>query len=262
MCIRDRSCDALQPKFTRRYQPNDDATLYADVSRGFRSGGFNQTGVGEASPIPGVDDIFDQQISDTFEIGAKSSFWDGRASASVALYYTEFEGAYFFYFDPGTSTQNLGSIDETEYMGLEIEANAAFTDNFSAYVGFGYTDSEIQKAPDPTQVGNQAPLVSEYTLNTGAVYRQPMNVLGGVDLVLRGDFSRTGETWWEPDNITSRSPINLLDMRIGFEAADNWTVTLWGKNVLDEEYNAEFSPGGFIWPALPARYGLELSKRF
>ena len=151
---RKESWDALQPKFTLRYQPNPDLTLYADVSRGFRSGGFNQTGVGGAVPAPGVGDIFDE-----------------RASASVALYYTEFEGAYFFYFDAGTSTQNLGNIDETDYLGLEFEANAAFTDNFSGYIGFGYTDSEIQKAADPTQEGNQAPLVSEYTLNLGGVYR-------------------------------------------------------------------------------------------
>lgn len=259
---RDESWDSWQPKFTLRYQPNDDLTLYADVSRGFRSGGFNQTGVGEAANQPGVGDLFDEQISDTFEVGAKGSFWDGRASASLALFYTQFDGAYFFFFDPTTSTQNLGNIDETDYMGLEFEANAAFTDNFSAYVGFGYTDSEIQSAADPSWVGNQAPLVSEYSLNLGGVYRQPVNLFGGMEFVARADFSRTGETWWEPANTTSRSPINVLDLRIGFEAMDNWTMTLWGKNVFDEEYNTEFSPGGFIWPALPARYGLEFSKRF
>lgn len=259
---RDESWDSWQPKFTLRYQPNDDMTLYADVSRGFRSGGFNQTGVGEAANQPGVGDLFDEQISDTFEVGAKGSFWDGRASASLALYYTQFDGAYFFFFDPGTSTQNLGNIDETDYMGLELEASAALTDNFSAYVGFGYTDSEIQSAADPSWVGNQAPLVSEYSLNVGGTYRQPVNLFGGMEFVARADFSRTGETWWEPANTTSRSPINLLDLRIGFEATENWTVTLWGKNVFDEEYNTEFSPGGFIWPALPARYGFEFSKRF
>ncbi|MEE4280037.1 MAG: TonB-dependent receptor [Halieaceae bacterium] len=259
---RDESWDAWQPKFTLRYQPSDDVTLYADVSRGFRSGGFNQTGVGEAANQPGVSDLFDEQISDTFELGAKGNFWDGRASASLALFYTQFDGAYFFFFDPGTSTQNLGNITETDYMGLEFEASAAFTDNFSAYVGFGYTDSEIQSADDPSWVGNQAPLVSEYNLNLGTVYRQPVNLFGGAEFVARADFSRTGETWWEPANTTSRSPINLLDLRIGFEAMDNWTVTLWGKNVFDEEYNTEFSPGGFIWPALPARYGFEFSKRF
>ncbi len=259
---RDESWDAWQPKFTLRYQPNDDLTFYADVSRGFRSGGFNQTGVGEAANQPGVGDLFDEQISDTFEVGAKGSFWGGRASASVALFYTQFDGAYFFFFDPGTSTQNLGNIDETDYLGFEVEANAAFTDSFSAYIGFGYTDSEIQSAADPSWVGNQAPLVSEYNLNLGGVYRQPVNLFGGMDFVARADFSRTGETWWEPANTTSRSPINLLDLRVGFEAIDDWTLTLWGKNVFDEEYNTEFSPGGFIWPALPARFGLEFSKRF
>jgi iron complex outermembrane recepter protein len=42
---------------------------------------------------------------------------------------------------------------------------------------------------------------------------------------------------------------------------------MWAKNVFEEEYNAEFSPGpapglNFLWPALPRRWGVELTKRF
>jgi iron complex outermembrane receptor protein len=81
--------------------------------------------------------------------------------------------------------------------------------------------------------------------------------------LLAPTFPVPGETWWEPATPPRAAPINLLDMRIGVESLDNWTATFWGKNVLDEEYNTEFSPGpAFLWPALPARYGLEFSKRF
>ena len=264
---RKETWDAWQPKITLTWQPRDTVTVYGGYSRGFRSGGFNQTGVGDAVPEPGVDDIFDQQIADTWEAGIKSTMWDGRLSTSLSAYYTDFEGAYFFFFDPGTSTQNLGSIDEVTYQGFEFEGNVLLNEYLSANFGLGYTDSEIDKAADPADEGNEAPLVSEYTLNLGLRFQRPVDLFGGVDAVARVDYQRVGDTWWEPSNVTVRSPIDLVDVRVGFEAPDDWSVTVWAKNAFDEDYNAEFSPGpatglNFLWPALPRRWGVEFSKRF
>ena len=264
---RKETWDAWQPKITLTWQPRDTVTVYGGYSRGFRSGGFNQTGVGDAVPEPGVDDIFDQQIADTWEAGIKSTMWDGRLSTSLSAYYTDFEGAYFFFFDPGTSTQNLGSIDEVTYQGFELEGNVLLNEYLSANFGLGYTDSEIDKAADPADEGNEAPLVSEYTLNLGLRFQRPVDLFGGVDAVARVDYQRVGDTWWEPSNVTVRSPIDLVDVRVGLEATDDWSLTLWAKNAFDEEYNAEFSPGpapglNFLWPALPRRWGVEFSKRF
>ena len=265
---RKESWSEVQPKLTLRWQPKEDTTYYADYSRGFRSGGFNQTGVGEAVPTAGVSDVFDAQVAQTFEVGAKSFFMDRRISASLALYRTDFDNAYFFLFDPGTSTQNLGTIDEVTYSGLELEANALISDSLSAYIGIGITDSEINKAADPSHVGNQAPLVSETTMNIGATYRRNTGLFGGAaDFIGRFDYQYTGETWWEPGNVTSRSPVTVVDFRVGFEAEDDWSLMLWSKNAFDEEYNTEFSPGpapgyNFLWKALPNRWGVEFMKRF
>lgn len=264
---RKETWDAWQPKLTLTYKPQDTMTLYGGYSRGFRSGGFNQTGVGLAVPEPGVDDLFDEQIADTYEVGIKASLWEGRVRTSLSAYYTDFEGAYFFFFDPGTSTQNLGSIDEVTYKGVEFEASALLGEYLSANAGFGYTDSEIEKAADPADEGNQAPLVSKYTLNVGLRYERPLNALGGMTGIARIDYQRIGDTWWEPSNVSKRSPIDLMDVRVGVGAPDDWSFTFWVKNALDEEYNAEFSPGpapglNFLWPALPRRWGVEFSKRF
>lgn len=265
---RKESWSEMQPKLTLRWQPNDDTTYYADYSRGFRSGGFNQTGVGEAVPTAGVADVFDAQVAETFEVGAKTFFMDRRISASLALYTTDFENAYFFLFDPGTSTQNLGTIDEVTYSGLEFEANALISESLSAYIGVGLTDSEIDKAADPSHIGNQAPLVSETTLNIGATYRQNTGLFGGnADFIGRFDYQYTGDTWWEPGNVSSRSPITVVDFRIGLEAEDDWSLMFWTKNAFDEEYNTEYSPGpapgyNFLWKALPSRWGVDFMKRF
>ncbi len=266
---REETFSDLQPKAILSYQPGDNTTIYGGYSRGFRSGGFNQSGVGAAVPEPGINDLFAEQIADTFEIGFKSVLGNNRVTLSASAYYTDFDNAYFFFFDPGTSTQNLGSIPETEYMGLEFEVRGYLTDTLSGYIGLGVTDSEIKVAADPADEGNEAPLVSDYTLNIGGLWRQPVN-LGGLDnayAFVRADFQVTGDTYWDPGNISVRSPVELLDMRVGFEVEDDWTVALWARNLLDEDYNAEFSPGpdpsaNFLWPGQPRRWGMSFTKRF
>jgi iron complex outermembrane receptor protein len=112
---------------------------------------------------------------------------------------------------------------------------------------------------DMSVVGNEAPLVTENTLNLSAQYVQPLD--GGMGLTLRADFLQLGRTWWEPYNVTSRDPVSLLDARIGL-GNNTWNVTVWGKNLTDEKYNTEFSPGGFLFKALPRRYGVEFNYRF
>jgi iron complex outermembrane receptor protein len=277
---RKETWDHLQPKVTLRYKPSDNTTWYGGYSSGFRSGGFNQTGVGAAVPFPGIDDIFDEQIADTWEVGYKNTAMNGRFISSASVYYTDLEGAYFFFFDAGTSTQNLGSIDEVTYMGFEWEGNVIFNDSLSGYFGIGYTDSEIDKFFDPdfpnapSPVGNQAPLVSEYTLNLGGVLRHPINLFSADwDGYVRLDYQRIGDTWWDPYNLSVRSPIDLLDFRYGWESENEWSLVLWIKNALDEEYNTEFSPGpaagpginggtNFLWKGTPRRWGLEFTKWF
>jgi iron complex outermembrane receptor protein len=258
--VRSHTWSEAQPKFTLRYEPSDSTTIYGGWSRGFRSGGFNQTGVGavaDANGIAGVNDLFDAEVAETTEIGVKSSLAGGALNLGAAAYYTESENGYFFVFLAANSTQNLGNLD-ARYKGFELEANWQATDQLNLYASYGYTDSEITGMEDPTVVGNQAPLVSRSTANAGFQYGVPV---GGLDLSFRLDYRYTGRTWWEPYNTTSRDPIDIVDGRVSL-GGERWTATLWGKNITDEEYNQEFSPGGFLFKALPARYGVEFQYTF
>jgi iron complex outermembrane receptor protein len=259
--VRTETFSETQPKFTLRYKPGEDITLYGGWSRGFRSGGFNQTGVGavaDASGIAGVNDIFQAEVADTWEVGFKGQFLDRRLNVGLALFDTESTNGYFFVFLAANSTQNLGNLD-ADYQGAEFEISARLTDNFELFGSAGYTDSEITNMEDPSVIGNQAPLVSRVTYNLGAQWRQPFS--DSLALALRADYRHTGETWWEPYNTTSRDPIDIVDLRVGLEG-EKWAVTAWSQNLGDEEYNAEFSPGGFLFRALPLRYGIEFSYSF
>ncbi|HLF10784.1 MAG TPA: TonB-dependent receptor, partial [Gammaproteobacteria bacterium] len=264
---REETWDALQPKFTLRWQPDENNTLYGDLSRGFRSGGFNQSGVALAG-VAGVFNTFDEQIADTFEIGWKGQFADGRVGTSLAYYQTDLEGAYYFIFLVASSTQNLGSLDEVEYDGLEFELNALLTNSFSLNLGVATMNSEITSdASIPHVVGQEVPLTSDYTFNLGFNYTKPLE--NGLEFVWRTDLHSIGDTYWgpgDPDvaplgwNQTVRDPVNLVDMRIGVQD-DDWSLMVWSKNLFDEEYNDEFSHP-FVWKALPRRWGLQYTKSF
>lgn len=268
--VREQTWDEWQPKVTLRYKPSDSSTLYAGFSRGFRSGGFNQTGVGSAG-IAGVEDLFDAETADTYELGAKAEFLDRRLSANLNLYHTRAEGSYFFVFDPTTSTQNLGNLERVDYQGVELELKALLASGFEAYLGLGYTDSEIKESSRaPTDVGNQAPLVSEYSANLGLQYRRPLGE--ALSMFVRTDLEAIGPTWFYPDNFTERDPVELVNMRLGLDGGA-WSATVWAKNLTDEEYNAEWSPGpqffpnpgytnNFVFKALPRRWGVDLTYRF
>jgi iron complex outermembrane recepter protein len=259
--VRTEKWGAWQPKFTLRYKPSDNWTWYTDWSRGFRSGGFNQTGVGAvaaANGIKGVNDVFNAEIADTYELGVKGDMLDHRLSLDADVYHTHSDNGYFFVYLSENSTQNLGNLNAT-YKGAEFQVTAYPTDYLQLYAGYGYTDSRITKMADPTVDGNQAPLVSRDTINAGAMYLHPLP--GGLKGSARLDFQNIGRTWWDPYNVTSRDPISLVNLDLALQG-DRWTVTAWSKNLTNTIYNAEFSPGGFLWRALPRRYGLDFEYRF
>ncbi len=258
--VRTAIFDDWQPKLTLTYEPTPDLTIYGGYSRGFRSGGFNQTGVGAESVnagIVGVGDIFEAETADTFEVGAKAQI--GPVRLAGAAYTTLSKNSYFFVFLAQSSTQNLGNIPETRINGFELEASAEVLPDFDINAAIGVTDSEIKEFPDPTVIGNEAPQISRYTINLGAQYAGALT--DTLDGLLRIDYRRTGKTWWEPFNTTVREPVDIVDARAGV-TFDGVSVTAFAANLFDETYNAEFSPGGFVFRARPRRYGVEVGYKF
>lgn len=260
--VRRRTFDEWQPKVTLTWKPLDNLTFYGGYSKGFRSGGFNQTGVGAVAAsngIVGVGDIFEAETAETFEAGVKTQLLDRKLSLSASAYTTKSENSYFFVFLAANSTQNLGNVPEARLQGFEIDASARIAPGFDVNAGLGLTYSEIKRFPNPAVIGNEAPLISRSTLNLGAQYRH--SLVGSLGLLARVDYRRTGRTWFDVENSTVRKPVNLVDARLGLEG-ERWSLTAFSENLFNERYNAEFSPGGFVFKARPRRYGAELSYKF
>jgi iron complex outermembrane receptor protein len=265
--VREHTWDAFQPQFILRYKPQTDLNLYASYSRGFRSGGFNQTGVAavaQQSGIVNVGDTFQAETADTYEVGFKSAWFNRRLSLNAAAYETISHNGYFFIFLAANSTQNLGNIDEVRYTGFELDGSARLGYGFSADAAFGYTDSDVTKYPLRSRIGDQAPLVSRYTANIGLQWRHEID--DATDATIRVDYNRIGPTYfWEVDGATpdvlTRNPVDLVDLRATIRRG-TWSISGYAKNLTNTLYNTEYSPGGFVFKALPQRYGFELTKTF
>jgi len=261
--VRNRGFSAWQPKITATWKPIPDLTVYGGYSRGFRSGGFNQTGVGAVAAgtgVVGVQDIYEAETADTFEIGVKSTLFDRKLTFNFSGYTTLSKNGYFFVFLAANSTQNLGNVPAARLRGFEIEANLRPTRGLELNAALGVTYSRIERFPDRTVIGNEAPFISRYTLNLGGQYEWQ---LGNSDLKgrFRVDYRRTGRTWFDVTNSTSRNPVDLVDMRFTVDGG-KWSVSAYANNLFDKRYNAEFSPGGFVFKARPRIYGLEGSLKF
>lgn len=261
--VRKETFTSWQPKFTLTYKADEALTLYGGYSKGFRSGGFNQTGVGAVAAsngILGVEDVFKAETASTLEAGFKSQLLDRKLRLNGSVYNTISDNSYFFVFLAANSTQNLGNVPETRLRGFELDATAFLTTGLQVNVGFGYTDSKIKEFPDPTVLGNEAPLISRYTFNLGVQYSTGLGD-SGLTGTARADYRRIGKTWFDIQNSTVRDPLDIVDVRLGLEG-EGWNLSAYSDNLFNKKYNAEFSPGGFVFKGRPRRYGLEYGMKF
>jgi len=293
---RSKSFNQFQPKISLTTQ-GENTTVYASYGVGFRSGGFNSSGsaalINSQLNIPvgaglGVSDIFNKEVSKSFELGFKGRYLDGRLEVNGALFETDVDDNQFFEFfaGPWGLLRVVTSIDELDISGSELDFKYALTDTLRVDGGIGFTDGEIKKNDHrPGTVGNNAPLAPEHTLNLGLQYESSFSA--NYDLVLRADYMQVGETWFHTvqDNqqpavwgallgfpVNSdmsksvRDEYSLIDLRASL-IGEKLTLTVWGRNIADEEYLAEVIPapefgGSFIHEAPYATYGIDLKYNF
>ncbi|HEX6999599.1 MAG TPA: TonB-dependent receptor [Gammaproteobacteria bacterium] len=273
--VREAEFDSVQPKLTLSWRPNDDMTVYGTYAEGFRSGGFNLSGVAAgvqtliAAGVPGlpqgVRDSFDQEDTKGLEFGFKSAFRDGAVRLDAALFYTEVDDAFTFVFVAPFTAQTTRNIAESEIKGAEAAVSWRATDRLQLDASIGLIDSEITAsdwigAGGISIIGKELPQNPDSTFNLAAVYRAPFR--GDMEWFVRADYRRLGEVFWEPENFVARDPLSLVDLRGGVTGG-NWELVAWVRNATDEDWIAEeANPNGIVYYGKPRQYGVELTYRF
>lgn len=132
------------PRVSLDYRFNDDILVYASYARGYRSGGFN----GRANSPSSVAVSFDPETVDSFEIGAKTEFADGRVTLNMAGFYTKYNDKQEDVVQatpPGSpnpqETVTLNAATAS-ILGAEIDMRAELFDGFTIVGSLGLLDAK------------------------------------------------------------------------------------------------------------------------
>lgn len=272
------------------YKPEDDVLLYAKMSRGFRSGGFPQSGNAIVGPQPAAQQLlagFGPENITSWELGAKLEMLERKLRLNAATFVS-------YYNDIQQSSNDVVSINgvptiitntlnvgKAKIWGGELELNALlgagevhaaigyanpkYTEVGTSLAGTGGTDTPFINVSDVTySVGADYPFhlgVGQLTASVNCVYQSKMRFA----IVNPAAADRNAA-----QDALNQDGYGLLNAKLSLDLDQApVTIALWGRNLTDEEYKtraADFSPAPFGLVAGtvgdPRTYGVSAEYRF
>ncbi len=279
------------------YDVSDNLSVYGSYSTGFKSGGFN---LSSGSSVSTAD--FAPETTRSFEIGAKSSLYDGRMTVNIALFdqkVTDFQANIF----NGTSF-DLTNAGERKIKGFEFETVITPHENFILTGAVTYLDADfteflrgscvssgfIDDTNIPPELLTCSPTVSgaanpaftntrdfsgqpdlgvpKVSAVTTATWIVPMGTLEGY---VRGEFQYGGKfnAGGDQNPLKLVSSQSMLNASVGISNPDQgWQLVGWIKNITDEEFaqgifDSVAQPGSLNgYPNDPRTYGATVRLSF
>jgi iron complex outermembrane receptor protein len=269
----ERSNNIIQPKASLSYQATENALIYANYGRGYRTGGYN----------PAITDRFNREfedkLTDNFELGFKTSMWNNRFILNGSAFYTDFTNQQQYLFDLDTFYAGNYNYDKSRIIGFELDAKVRLSKYLDLLANYGFVDSEIIEGGSTGGAngtttdlnvfnGKKTPFVPINNFNIGL--ESNVEISEGVNFNANINLNSTGKTYWDELNQDpfTTSAYQLLDARASI-AFDNIKFTIWGNNILDTQYYTEYVPGSLFgafddlgWRGRPATFGASVSIDF
>lgn len=264
--------DSFDPALTLSFQANDDVMLYASARQGFKSGGF-QTLPGSAALAAR---IYDPELVRSYELGLRSRWLDGRLQINTSLFHTDIEDQQILRVpSPGVSI--IDNAGRTETDGIDVSVSAFVTSNFrldwnATLQGARFSEylTNCSGAPPvcTTDLSGNAQLRSpNFSSSLIGEYTWPLGRAGEVRL--RGEYAYMSEQFFDAANTRAagayQPSYGLFNARLTYTPpGGNWDLSLYGKNLGDEEYfrNVALSgPTGVGAPGDPMTVGVALNWR-
>jgi len=226
----DKSWDEWTGRIGADWFVSDDIMTYASYSRGYKGGGFSM----------GQFDSYDPETVDAFELGLKSTLYEGRAQVNVAAFYYDYQDLQVNYLLFTSFTTDNAA--EATIKGVEFEGTVLATDALTFYFNANWLNAEFEEylfTVDPPIVDlsgdtmNRAP---ETSANVGAQYDWALGESGS--LSARVDYYWQDEMYLRVQNIPRHrvSSYDTLGARLTWrDASDQWLVEAFGDNLNNED---------------------------
>jgi iron complex outermembrane receptor protein len=299
--------ESFTPRGTLRFQPTDDLSFYFLAAKGNKPGDFNEGWFDDGvaiettrEAIANGDALVDEEEAWTYELGAKTTWLDGRLTANLAAFYIDWINQGVFVTisipqaaGPDVSDTAIENAGKSEVYGAELETNFVINENLTLIANYGYNHARFVKYndgfyaastgiddPDLINGGNVAGFrisnTPDHSVVLGGVATAPLSA--SLSAFLRTDFIYETDRVTQSANFSKVGERKVMNLRIGIEA-NSWTLTAYVRNLLDDttpeaalnfpDFNPEnnLDNGNLrnLWGLNPRRgrdAGLELQYRF
>ena len=282
------------PKVALTYELPDQNMIYASVSKGFRSGGYNiqmfsdliqasmrndmmadlaaDPTIGGAmarynmtpgeNPSADSTTVFKPETSWNFELGTHLNLFDGRLTLNAAAFYIRTVDQQIARFAANGLGRQMVNAGKSESCGAEISAGTwfhIFRNPLTLNLSYGFTNAKfIEYAGDAVYDDNYVPFVPRHTVAAAAEY---MFSVKRVHFNIGANVTGAGRTYWTESNSASEPFYLLLGAHVGARYK-NVAINIWGKNLTDKQYVPfyfESLSQGLAQTCRPRQFGIDLT---
>ena len=258
---------SVTPRFGLKYRllPSgiiDRGLLYANISRGFKPGGYNN-GV-----VVNLDDArspYGPSTAWSYEVGAKLDLLDNHVRLNTAAFLQRTDGLQLTttVVLPGGGlsfpVQNAGT---SRVEGLEVDATVQPTQNLQISANATFLDGKyLSFVPGSAAANAQAqfgsakpPQLAPYVFDIGFNYDIPLSSGSGASkFSVGGDWYRSGRYLTDATNASFVDPYSRVNAYLAFAPAERWEIRLSAKNLLDDHTVVSGTPALGSYIVLPPR---------
>ena len=253
--------NAFSGKVGLTWQVAEQAMLFANISKGFKTGGF----FGGFATNPDQLAPFHEETILAYEAGFKSDHLDNTLRINGSVFFYDRRGVQSSAANPDglIKIQRLSNIGDVNTIGSELEVIWAASQDLTFQLGLGYTDAEIVKSDftvnsslpllGPTKLkGLNLPNYSKLSANFQAQYEHELtnSLLGKLqfEYSYRSKRDLTLISHPEIENALFQEP-QYSQMNIRYSISDiddQWNVMLYIDNMLDEKHRIEARSDGLF----------------
>lgn len=245
------------------WQAADDLMFYGTISEGYKSGGFQDT----PPNTLGATLAYEPENVTNYELGIKSEFFNNRIRLNGAVFYMDYANLQVEFTNDQCLCNIVSNASDAEIKGAELEMQFAATDALYVWASGSWVDTEYLDYVISTGdfSGNQLQRTPEFQFNTGFEFTTGAGSWEDA-LLFRLNYTWQDEMPWAHTNVAWEPSFGLLDGRISLSPQNQpWSVSVWGKNLTDEDVRAnviEFLGGVASLYTPPRTYGVDVTWEF
>jgi len=227
---------------TLAYDVSDEVSTYFNVSKGFKSGGFDQR---LTQPVTRVGDdqlpTFAPEKVTAYEFGLKAELPDQGLRLALAAFYSDYTNIQVSANPPGQINTVTVNAAEGSIKGIEAEFTWVPTPELFIQGALGYQDAKYTTLDAnkgiPLTLDDELIRTPEFSWNLGASYRVDLGENGS--LTPRVDWVYKSEIQFEPVNnpLVASDAYHNINMALAYADQDEkWRLTFGVNNLTNETY--------------------------